>query len=735
MPAPPPETADPVRPRAGARAVRTAPFALRAAALGSALAAALLVATGAGAQAGTTEQEKPREVTVDATPMFGSSAPVPWGWSGGVVRLHNAGSAPRRGRLVAEARQYGQKSPFQVSAPWSAPPGGSVHVRIPMFAPSYADLELTAYDDAGSPIASASFSTTAQGSVVLLDVSEASPVRAAVNEALVSPQFDPTGGVRSHGSGPALTVTSPRFDPATGDPILPDRAALYSGASAVLLRTDTLARLGAAELDALAGWVLAGGTLALTVTRPEDLRHPALVALVGGEPEAMAPWAETLARLEDPGGSPSGGGSTGTTPPPSTPGGGRKRIESPRHPGDDLGKQLTGYRGGNLRGSPYGSSAAYGLGEVHLLAFDPGKPAHVDDPWVQARLVDLARRGFDRRSIVAFRPGAEREHDELVPVRKQLDPNESSRWAIGAAALLLCAYAAIAGPVNFSLAAKRGRPLRALRWLVVLSAAAFAMVVGIGVVAKGVRGRSRHLTLVEAGAGMTKGTARRFRGFFMPRGRELTIPATDAGSVVQSAAVGEPGDHRDELVVDRDGARLVGVPALPWQTVVVREDGFASLGDGITMVPDGENGLAITNRSGRALRGVILVDPNGPNRYFARIEDGEKVLAKTGQDLASIPEGRAWEIQMQRASHAGALSIRRLRGEMLRPIVDGDVAGLGEAWAAIDDAAGDAVDWFPSDVPVLLAQLEGGEGRAKDSGLAIERDRTLVRIVGWGGRP
>ena len=31
--------------------------------------------------------------------------------------------------------------------------------------------------------------------------------------------------------------------------------------------------------------------------------------------------------------------------------------------------------------------------------------------------------------------------------------------------------------------------------------------------------------------------------------------------------------------------------------------------------------------------------------------------------------------------------------------------------------------------------LDGGEGRLGDSGLRIETDRLLVRVVGFGGRP
>jgi len=51
------------------------------------------------------------------------------------------------------------------------------------------------------------------------------------------------------------------------------------------------------------------------------------------------------------------------------------------------------------------------------------------------------------------------------------------------------------------------------------------------------------------------------------------------------------------------------------------------------------------------------------------------------------------------------------------------------------EAAGDNVDWFPDGVPVVVGQLDGGEGRPTDTGLRVESDRLLVRVVGWGGRP
>jgi hypothetical protein len=48
-------------------------------------------------------------------------------------------------------------------------------------------------------------------------------------------------------------------------------------------------------------------------------------------------------------------------------------------------------------------------------------------------------------------------------------------------------------------------------------------------------------------------------------------------------------------------------------------------------------------------------------------------------------------------------------------------------------AGGTAVDWFPDDVPVVLGEIEGGEGAKSDTGLRVESDRLLFRVVGEGG--
>lgn len=690
------------------RAVR----AVRAA--GAACLAALTVAGPAAAQ-----PTPPPEVIVDVVSVLGAGS-LPPGWSQVLVRLQNNGSTPAKGQIEVSSQRYTERPVFTASAPYSVGAGASVSVRVPVRVPPLGDVRVVVLDDAAGSISGQSLASVVQSAVVLLDVSETSRLRGVIHDAPIAPLYTPTlSGPRS---GSVVSVGQPRFDAATGDPLLPDRAALYSGADAVMMRTDTLARLTGADLDALAGYVLAGGTLALIVARPEDLRHPTLVALVGGEVTRVSPASETLREVVAPA-APGGFSKPGKAIPPAESAGAAVR------------ELLAGWSGANLRGSAYGSSASYGLGEVHLLAFDPTRRPAVDDAWVQLRMVDLARRAYDRRSTIVFRPGDDATHLELNRVRQLLDPNESSRWAIGLSALLLCIYAALAGPLNFSQAARKGRPLQALRRLPVYAALTFATIVGVGVLAKGVSGRARHLTLVEAGAGLSKGTARRYRGFFVSRSRDLTVRTTDASSVVSTEVAAELSEPRDRLVVDRDGARLVDVAALPWQTVVVREDGFASLGEGVSLIAEPGAGVTVKNRTGRDLRAGVLWLPSGDARYFARIADGEQVSSSAGVDLSTESDGRTWLSRVGAGRRVGGIDVHDLGALELRPLLDADAPELGGAWQAIEEAAGDGVDWFPAGVPILLGQLDGGEGRSGDSGLRLESDRLLVRIVGFGGRP
>lgn len=696
--------------------------------LGPAGALALTAALAGALLAGPAEAADPvpSDLAVEAVPVIGAPGSIAWGWNEVLVRIQNNGGKPARGevRVVSQHFGKGEGQAFRASAPYAAGAGAAVHVRVPVQVAPYVDVNVEVSGEAGELLSTTRLSAFQPVSITLIEVAETSRLRGVINDTVLSPLFQHPGAASSRGaSPPVLSIASPHFDPATGDPMLPDRAALYSSADAVLFRSDALTRLSGAELDALAGFVLGGGTLAITVARPEDIRHPTLVAFAGGPIIKQGVSAPALKELSLGG---AGSGGLGTT---------GKSIPFARHATAEVSETLSGWAGGNLHGSFCGNTAAYGLGEVHLLAFDPTRKPAVDDPWVQARMADLARRAYDRRSIQIFRPGAETSAPAYTRVRQQLDPNQSSRWAIGVAALLLCIYAVLAGPLNFSLASKKGKPLRALRHLPIYAAVTFALIVGIGVAAKGFTGRARHLTLVEAGAGMSKGAARRFRGFFASRAKELTVRTTDGSSVVSTAVLAESADRQDHLIVDRDGARLVDVAALPWQTVVIREDGFASLGEGITLAREGDSDLVVVNRSGRDLRAVILRLPDGDFAYAARLKDGDRLLGSTATKVSALPDGAYWKAQVETTVRAGSLDVHHLAAGALSPLLAQDAPGLSEAWGALEDAANDQVDWFPDGVPVLIGQLDGGEGRVSDSGLRLESDRLLVRIVGFGGKP
>jgi hypothetical protein len=277
-------------------------------------------------------------------------------------------------------------------------------------------------------------------------------------------------------------------------------------------------------------------------------------------------------------------------------------------------------------------------------------------------------------------------------------------------------YSVLAGPLSFHLAARRQRPLRALWQLPIWSLLTLFVIVGLGMVAKGIAGEARHVTLVEAGSGMKRAAATRFRAFFSPRSSELTVSAAEYGNVLDVA--GPTQDTGRVLVVDRDGARLEHFRAKPWQTVLVREDGFIRLGDGVSLTA-AENDVMVKNRAGNDLVGVLLRRPDGEAFFFERIGEGEAVAASSGESVSGF-----------RFPTTGGLRLGPIQQRLndLEP-------RLGDAWQALQTYSRYETRWWPEGVPTLIAQLAGGEGNVMDSGLALREDRVLVRVVGFGGRP
>jgi hypothetical protein len=653
-------------------------------------------------------------LSIDVEPMLGPGSPSSDGWMSAQVHLENHSAEVVRGTLsvdveVAWARSgvgphNGTDVPFSVAA------RSQVTVEVPVhgLSSSASTIAARALAADGQLLAEAKTPESRSNDPLLFDLSSPSHFAAPLRALTVPLANAPWGGLTSSN----VAVASARKDARTGEPVVPHLASGYAGATVVLSTAAELGLVGEEARAALSDWLLAGGALAVALERPEDLRAPFLEAWAGGTLSEQAPSDELrgdaiFAIPIDPSGVPSG-----------RPSG---VAEMRLGPTPESRTRLRGYRGGNLRPTPWGAAASYGLGELHLLAFRPNAEPFVSDPWTHRKLADLTRHAWDRDAAIAL-PFAQQtlEESQLHQVRRELDPNQSTRWMIVVSALLLLIYAGVAGPLNFYLARRNGTPLRALWRLPVLSGLALVLVVALGAAGRGVSGRARRLTLVEAGAGMGRAAATRFRGLYAPSARERTVQASARGNVLDATSDADQTGRR--LVVDRDGARLTRLQGRPWEVVLVQEDGFINLGGGVSLLQEADGAISIKNRLGRDLVGVVL-NPGLKRspRFFTRIKDGQSAAEGAGQVLPLVS--------------AGVLTGAGMRLDSLGTQLESCSKGLLGAWQAIEYASPRNVDYWPGDVPVLIGQLDGGEGKQTDSGFPLEADRTLLRVVGMGGVP
>jgi hypothetical protein len=656
----------------------------------------------------------PAALGITTEPVLGPGGPLPEGWSSYAVWLANSGGGELSGTLELEVKTpFTRELSHRVTAPFTLAAGARALVELPThgYTTAPVDVSLRAVAPDGSVLATAAVPEPKPSDPLLVDLSTPSRIAPAVRSIGLLLENHTGGGVRTA----APLVTSPPVDPVTGDLLLPRWAAGYAPASLVVTSGKRLATLERRELAALCDWVLAGGALAIALERAEDARFPPLVAMAGGPIERTDAPPSLLAPTVflEPG---------ELTPGTVAPGGSGRTIVSTRvAPRPDTASLLEGFAGGNLRSSPWGAVASYGLGELHLLAFDLGEP-YASDRWVALKLSDLLRHASERAVSVALPLGRTSfDGPAASAIRAELDPNRSMRWTIVVSALILLVYAALAGPVSFWLAARRGKPLRALLHLPIWAATTLALIVTIGLVGKGIRGRARHLTLIETGAGMERAAATRYRAFYTSASRDISVQPTARSGLLDVVSGDEFADR--QLVVDRDGAHLERLRTRPWATTVVRDDGFATLAGGISIVRDETGDLSVHNRMARDLVGAVLKVPGHGIFAFARIADGKLVHAREGEALSSsigVPP------MYSRLHPLGA--------RLLGPTLDKYAEGLGSALAAIEAQASET-DFWPDDVPVLVAQVDGGEGTLKDSGYDLDRDRVIVRVVGFGGVP
>lgn len=652
------------------------------------------------------------ELKLEVVPVLGSNSPSVEGWSELSIRLENSSSAPISGQVAVRAARFRDEQRTLVEAPFSVAAKSRVHLLLPVhgLVMRAGEAHVTAVTSQGRELCDEQLPAFRLLEPLIFDLTTPSRLSAVLNSQPIPIQRH---GPRSPVSGGSVSVTTPQINRTTGELVLPDLGAGYASATLVLASGRTLSSLTPKAIDPLFSWVMGGGALAIVIDRPEDLRSAWLEALAGGHVQktsadpALA-GARQFAVPVDPDGKSRFSGS-----PP------RIVFESAK-PSAELAATFFGLSGANLRVSPWGAAASYGLGEVHFLAFDPNTELGARDRWAKLEMIDLTRHAWDRISTVAL-PHAQAAFEDVrtSEVRRILDPNEGTRWTVIVSTLLLLMYAALAGPLNFYLAQRAGRPLRALLYLPLWAGLALCCIVVLGILGKGITGRARHLTLIEAGAGMARASVTRFRGLYGSRADDVTVRAA-RGSVLD--VLGDPSEITRNLLVDEGGLRLQPLREKPWEIQVVREDGFTNLGAGISLLlgPDGQ--LTVKNRSARDLLGVIVQAPKKGLFYFPNIEDGQTVALHQGRPLGPV-------------SATSPMGAHGLSLGSFQKQVDERAKGASAAWAALESVAGSETDFWPSDVPVLIAELEGGEGRTSDSGLRLDVDRVLVRVVGYGGVP
>ncbi|MGC4086468.1 MAG: hypothetical protein QM756_00965 [Polyangiaceae bacterium] len=654
-------------------------------------------------------------LVLEATPLLGSSVPDDSGWRSLRVRIENPSNLPVSGSVVVDPRNGFSSTSNELSTrlPFALAGKGHVTFEAPTHSPGAgggAQLRVRAQDSEGAVLAESVLTGANPADAVILDLTNPSRLAPLLrNVPFTSRRGLPYARSRSS----QISVAAALEDAASGDLILPEFAAGYSPATLVIGSARELARMSESEQSALGNWVLSGGALALYIDRPEDFGRPLLDALVGGRterasaPEALRHTQVFAVATDEP--------DTGRTTLPT-----QKLVRAA--PSSETAKRLVGYQGGNLHETAFGAGASYGLGELHLLAFDPRDASMLADAWTRHKLVALVEHAYERE------PHAVVHHSTAWPrelsidgIRRELDPNQATRWTIVVSALILLAYAGLAGPLNFYLAARKGQPLRALWQLPLWSFVTLSLIMLLGLFGKGVSGRARRLTLYDGGAGLSRAAAVRFRGFYAASSRELDVRASRRDHLLD---LGGPGvDMSRKLTIDADGPRLTGLRTKPWQTVMVREDGFGELAGGIS-VTTSNGDLLVKNRSSRDLLGVVVRAANGEATYFARIRDGQSARAADGVALGNFG-----------AAPSGSYSAAPLESGRFSGTLDHDYPGLGRAWNALEPAFAADTEWWPSDVPVVLGALDGGEGKLSDSGMAVDYDRVLVRIVGEGGLP
>jgi hypothetical protein len=404
-----------------------------------------------------------------------------------------------------------------------------------------------------------------------------------------------------------VPIGSVSFDPASGDPLVPDDAVGWSSVKVILASAPLLARLEESERRALETWVETGGRLVVFPRTENDFADPWMRELIG-------PIAA-------------------------------ERMMMPGEPGTleaNAGERFAMTCSGEQRTETFGCSATVGFGRVIVVSYDATSAAAIETgvPRELARaiyaapdnLLPMLSWGRDRDDTSTDYYGYLSGFPQL---RAALDPNEGFRPALVLVALVLLLYVVVVGPINFGWVQRKNRPVLALITTPAAALVCLLVLLMVGYIGKGIEMRYRRFELIDIVEGTTQAPARRYTGLFSTRPGSFDLPGVTSGAAhrIQSRSA----DQGPTYIHEGARVRMSDFRSGLWETVFLREDRIVPLGGHIRFERDDRRLSTLINESSLSLENAFVLDSSGSIYVVGAVRPrGRAIIPRTPQGTVAL---------------------------------------------------------------------------------------------------
>jgi hypothetical protein len=633
------------------------------------------------------------------------------------IYLHNTGSVPLAGSLrVVDAfggRRMHASTPFRTGA------GDKILLQLAQ-AERAPNAQVQVVLDDGRVIAGPSLSEGSYGGY------GAPGLAVALGSEKIALGLRTASAGASSGSSrgmPSVNVVYPVNHGRTKELVFPRTLAGYGGIDLVVIDTEHLLAQTTEAAATMRQWVRNGGELAVVVSREEDLASPRLTEFAHGtiradhEPPTRVLLERGSTYAPTPADAPVDPTLTvdPTEPPlvpPTTPTLAPKPSSAP---GSTIAPARasvasSSYTGGLLERTAFGTHAEFGHGGITFLALDLTLLG--EEPWLQRRIFDLVTKAHEQHKS-AFAQTEPLRRDRDSGTKRQLDPNEHYAIALGICALVLIAYALIVGPYVFLRAKRRSKLFEPFTLVPAAAAVAFLLIVGVGILSRGVRSSVRRITLIDLGSGVADASAIRYRGFNLRKTNDVALFASATGSTLMLTD-NQLGDNAGGTInIAQAADSITGLHAPPWSTTVVKElIPQIDIGE-IKLQTNPDGTVTVTNQTKFKLSNLLVHD--GTGRFGA---------------LRELDAGAAKIVKHNSSSLVPGTNENGLRNwEITNANKDPNITEALRTWTPHEDLLSETKLWSIGQ-PSLLATVEGMPYPEDDSGYHVGRDRVFIRAVG-----